>query len=98
MHRIIAGTAIAISLLLSQPVTLHAQDKIRDLVVKIHAVHNVPDVLRPWTKNPPQHIKGSGVVIDGKEFSPMLTSYVTRARSTSNPISPPIAFRRASRR
>ena len=41
-----------------------AQDKIRDLVVKIHATHHTPDLLRPWTKNSPQQIKGSGVVID----------------------------------
>ena len=43
------------------PVTLHAQDGIRDLVVKIHAIHHSPDVLRPWTKNSPQQVKGSGV-------------------------------------
>ncbi len=79
MHRIIAGTAIVISLLLSPPATLHAQDKIRDLVVKIHAVHNVPDVLRPWTKNPPQHIKGSGVVIDGKRI--LTNAHVVRYAS-----------------
>jgi S1-C subfamily serine protease len=45
-----------------------AQDGIRDLVVKIHAVHHAPDLLRPWTKNSPQQIKGSGVVIDGKRI------------------------------
>ena len=45
-----------------------AQDKIRDLVVKIHATHHTPDLLRPWTKNSPQQIKGSGVVIDRKRI------------------------------
>jgi S1-C subfamily serine protease len=45
-----------------------AQDKIRDLVVKIHATHHTPDLLRPWTKNSPQQVKGSGVVIDGKRI------------------------------
>jgi len=45
-----------------------AQDQIRDLVVKIHATHHTPDLLRPWTKNSPQQIKGSGVVIDGKRI------------------------------
>jgi len=45
-----------------------AQDQIRDLVVKIHATHHTPDLLRPWTKNSPQQVKGSGVVIDGKRI------------------------------
>ncbi len=48
--------------------TSHAQDEIRDLVVKIHAIHQAPDLLRPWTKNSPQHVKGSGVVIDGRRI------------------------------
>ncbi len=76
MHRIIAGTVIALSLLVSPPAKLHAQDQIRDLVVKIHAVHNVPDLLRPWTRNPPQHVKGSGVVIDGKRI--LTSAHVVR--------------------
>lgn len=79
MHRMIAGTVIAISLLLAPSATLRAQDKIRDLVVKIHAVHNVPDVLRPWTKNSPQHVKGSGVVIDGKRI--LTNAHVVRYAS-----------------
>ena len=32
------------------PAGLHAQDAIRDLVVKIHASQQGPDLLRPWTK------------------------------------------------
>jgi S1-C subfamily serine protease len=47
---------------------VHAQDQIRDLVVKIHATQHAPDLLRPWTKNSPQQVKGSGVVIDGKRI------------------------------
>jgi S1-C subfamily serine protease len=50
------------------PAISHAQDGIRDLVVKIHAVHHSPDLLRPWTKNYPQQVKGSGVVIEGKRI------------------------------
>jgi S1-C subfamily serine protease len=38
------------------------------LVVKIHATQHAPDLLRPWTKNSPQQVKGSGVVIDGKRI------------------------------
>ncbi len=50
------------------PSWLYAQDAIRDLVVKIHATHLSPDLLRPWTKSAPRQIKGSGVVIDGKRI------------------------------
>src|SRR5215470_10014777 len=57
----------------------YAQDKIRDLVVKIHATHHTPDVLRPWTKNSPQHVKGSGVVIDGKRI--LTNAHVVRYAS-----------------
>ena len=45
-----------------------AQDQIRDLVVKIHAVQHAPDLLRPWAKNSPQQVKGSGVVIEGRRI------------------------------
>jgi len=47
---------------------VEAQDQIRELVVKIHATQHAPDLLRPWTKNSPQQVKGSGVVIDGKRI------------------------------
>ena len=47
---------------------VEAQDQIRELVVKIHATQLAPDLLRPWTKNSPQQVKGSGVVIDGKRI------------------------------
>src|SRR4030095_3754962 len=67
MHRTATGF-IAICLFILLPSWLQAQDSIRDLVVKIHAVHQTPDLLRPWTKNSPQQIKGSGVVIDGKRI------------------------------
>jgi len=50
------------------PERLFAQDTIRDLVVKIHATHHRPDLVRPWTKMTPQQVKGSGVVIDGKRI------------------------------
>ena len=56
-----------------------AQDQIRDLVVKIHATHHIPDVLRPWTKNSPQQVKGSGVVIEGKRI--LTNAHVVRYAS-----------------
>ena len=50
------------------PTALFAQDNVRDLVVKIHAIHHSPDLFRPWTKASPQQVKGSGVVIEGKRI------------------------------
>jgi S1-C subfamily serine protease len=78
MHRIVLGL-IVFSFLTVQPSILTAQDTIRDLVVKIHAVHLTPDVLRPWTKNSPQQVKGSGVVIEGKRI--LTNAHVVRYAS-----------------
>src|SRR6266487_5555929 len=78
MHRIVLGLMV-FSFLAVHPSILNAQDNIRDLVVKIHAVHHTPDVLRPWTKNSPQQVKGSGVVIDGKRI--LTNAHVVRYAS-----------------
>jgi S1-C subfamily serine protease len=59
---------ITLCLSLFSPHWIYAQDSIRDLVVKIHATHQRPDLFRPWTKATPQQVKGSGVVIDGKRI------------------------------
>jgi S1-C subfamily serine protease len=79
MHRKVIAITFVIAVLFSPVAELHAQDKIRDLVVKIHAVHSVPDVVRPWTKNTPQHVTGSGVVIDGKRI--LTNAHVVRYAS-----------------
>jgi S1-C subfamily serine protease len=78
MHQIVLGLLV-ISLFTVQPSALHAQDNVRDLVVKIHAIHHTPDVLRPWTKNSPQQVKGSGVVIEGKRI--LTNAHVVRYAS-----------------
>ena len=97
MHRIVLGL-IVFSFLAVQPSILKAQDQIRDLVVKIHAVHHTPDVLRPWTKNSPQQVKGSGVVIAGKRI--LTNAHVVRYASQIyvQPNSPPSGSRHAWKR
>jgi S1-C subfamily serine protease len=67
MRRVLVYCLLVFPLLLESP-RAETQDQIRDLVVKIHATHHAPDLLRPWTKNSPQQVKGSGVVIDGKRI------------------------------
>lgn len=37
-------------------------------VVKIFATVRYPEVFRPWTKQPPQEITGSGVIIEGRRI------------------------------
>jgi S1-C subfamily serine protease len=67
MHRIVLGI-IVLSCFSLVPQRLFAQDTIRDLVVKIHAIHHSPDLFRPWTRVSPQQVKGSGVVIEGNRI------------------------------
>ncbi|HEX9445040.1 MAG TPA: trypsin-like peptidase domain-containing protein [Candidatus Binatia bacterium] len=45
-----------------------AQDEVRDLVVKIHTTRREPDLTRPWTKQNPVSVSGSGIVIEGKRI------------------------------
>jgi len=62
---------VAVSILwsfVSGPFLAYGQDKVRDLVVKVHAIRRSPDVLRPWSKLSPQNIYGSGVVIEGRRI------------------------------
>jgi S1-C subfamily serine protease len=63
-----AVASALLSLAALSPAPLFAQDRVRDLVVKIHAVRRTPDLLRPWTKLNPVQVSGSGVVIEGKRI------------------------------
>ena len=67
MRRTVTGLFIVVLFALAARQAA-AQDQIRDLVVKIHAVQHAPDLLRPWAKNSPQQVKGSGVVIEGRRI------------------------------
>jgi S1-C subfamily serine protease len=78
MRRIFIGLVIIVLFTLAAR-QAGAQDQIRDLVVKIHAVQQAPDLLRPWTRNSPQQVKGSGVVIDGRRI--LTNAHVVRYAS-----------------
>lgn len=78
MARTLVGFLLFLGLALA-PHDLPAQDQIRDLVVKIHAVHHTPDLLRPWARNSPQQVKGSGVVIEGNRI--LTNAHVVRYAS-----------------
>jgi S1-C subfamily serine protease len=42
--------------------------KIEDSVVRVFATKRMPDIARPWTKQPPMEVTGSGLVIEGKRI------------------------------
>src|SRR5690349_3105406 len=64
--RIYIGMAVAALLFAAAPA--FAQDEVRDLVVKIHTTRRDPDLTRPWTKQNPVNVSGSGIVIQGKRI------------------------------
>src|ERR1700759_2476917 len=43
-------------------------DTVANSVVKIFSTVRYPDVFKPWTKDAPSSITGSGVVIEGKRI------------------------------
>ncbi len=44
------------------------ESAIRESVVKISATMRQPDLFRPWTKQSPRDVSGTGVVIEGKRI------------------------------
>lgn len=44
------------------------RSRIENSVVKVFATKRFPDVFRPWTKQPPSEVTGSGVVIEGNRI------------------------------
>ena len=59
-------TAILLLSLFSAPAD--AKDQISDSVVKIHATLREPNFVRPWTKDSPSEVSGSGVILAGKRI------------------------------
>src|SRR5580658_855854 len=41
---------------------------VANAVVKVFSTKRYPDVVRPWSKQQPQEVTGSGVVIEGKRI------------------------------
>ena len=78
MNRSTVTLMLILITLWGQPLA-QAQDNIRDLVVKIHATHHTPNLFRPWSRNSPQQVKGSGVVIDGDRI--LTNAHVVRYAS-----------------
>lgn len=48
--------------------TQEERSRIENSVVKVFATKRYPDVFRPWTKQSPTEVTGSGVVIEGKRI------------------------------
>jgi S1-C subfamily serine protease len=50
------------------PATIPKLPAIENSVVKVFSMMRYPEPFRPWTKQPPQEVTGSGVVIEGKRI------------------------------
>jgi S1-C subfamily serine protease len=61
-------------------------DPVRKSVVKVFATARYPDSFRPWTKQPPQEITGSGVIIEGKRIltNAHITLYASQVQVQAN--------------
>lgn len=59
--------AVMAALCLAAPVA-RGQDDVRDAVVKLYATQRLPDPVRPWTKQSPREISGTGVLISEKRI------------------------------
>ena len=97
MRRIVIGLFTIVLLALTARQVM-AQDQIRDLVVKIHAVQQAPDLLRPWARNSPQQVKGPELSLMVAASLPTLMWCATPAKSMCNPINRRVIYRRGSKR
>jgi S1-C subfamily serine protease len=63
-----------------------ADAKIENTVVKIFATKSNPDPLKPWTKQAPQEVTGSGVIIEGKRIltNAHVVLYASQVRVQAN--------------
>ena len=59
---------------------------VESTVVKVFATVRYPDLGRPWTKQPPQEVTGSGVVIEGKRIltNAHVVSYASQVQVQAN--------------
>ena len=60
--------ALLLVLFACLPQQSHAQEAIPTSVVKIHSTKRLPNPYRPWTKQSPQNVTGSGVIIEGNRI------------------------------
>lgn len=61
-------TAVLLAAACAAAGTARAEPDVRESVVKIFADVRAPDLTRPWTKQAPHEVSGSGVVIDGNRI------------------------------
>jgi len=52
----------------NQPLAADSFNRVENSVVKIFATTRYPDPFKPWTKQAPQEVIGSGVIIEGKRI------------------------------
>src|SRR4051794_16832996 len=65
---LLASAALLVAVPVGNVAGDEGEDAIQESVVKISATVRRPDTMRPWMKQNPQDISGTGVVIDGKRI------------------------------
>ena len=63
-----------------------ASRRVENAVVQVFATLVAPDLIRPWSKEPPREVTGSGVVIEGKRIltNAHLVLYASRVEVQAN--------------
>ena len=64
----LAGACVLLVTIPPAPAGEAEESAIRESVVKISATMRLPDLTRPWTKQSPRDVSGTGVVIEGKRI------------------------------
>jgi S1-C subfamily serine protease len=62
---LLCGTLTPVAAATSEPAVSHEAE---NAVVKVFSTVRHPDLSRPWAKQPPQEISGTGVIIEGKRI------------------------------
>jgi S1-C subfamily serine protease len=79
---ILSGAAAVVAAPADEP----NEAAIRESVVKIYATTRYPDLVRPWAKQSPQEVSGTGIVIEGKRIltNAHVVTYATEVFVQSN--------------
>src|SRR4051794_37744366 len=68
MAMILAGMVLSLASRLPADEPVDRESATRESVVQISATIRLPDMVRPWTKQSPRDVGGTGVVIEGRRI------------------------------
>jgi S1-C subfamily serine protease len=68
MAPVVLATLVPGSALAFQLSDAVQESRIREAVVKVSAVMRYPDILRPWAKQSPRDVSGTGLILEGRRI------------------------------